>query len=57
MADLVVQSKVKEAIKGLDMRMSGDLPDALDAKVKELLAAAAERAKAHGKGTIKPFDL
>ena len=57
MADLVVQSKVKEAVKGLDMRMSGDLPDALDAKVKEMRASAAERAKQHGKGTIKPYDL
>ncbi len=57
MADLVVQSKVKEAVKGLDMRMSGELPDALDAKVKELLAAAAARAKANKKGTIQPHDL
>ena len=57
MADLVVQSKVKSYISSMDMRSSSDLADALDEKVKELLSAAANRAKEHGKSTIKPYDL
>lgn len=57
MADLVVQSKVKSYISSMDMRSSSDLADALDEKVKELLSAAATRAKEHGKSTIKPYDL
>jgi hypothetical protein len=57
MADLVVQSKVKAYVSSLDMRSSSGLADALDAKVKELLDAAASRAKEHGKSTIQPYDL
>lgn len=57
MADLVVQSKVKETIKGLDLRMDGNLAEALDAKVKEILQAAAKRAKDNGRGTLRPYDL
>ncbi len=57
MADLVVQSKVKDHIKGQGMRMSGDFIDALDVKVKELVADAARRAKGNDKKTVKPNDL
>ena len=38
MADsVVVQSKVKEAVKGLELRMDGNLPDALNDKVHAIL--------------------
>jgi len=58
MADsLVVQSKVKEAVKGLDLRMDSSLPDALNEKVAALLADAAKRAKENGRGTLRPYDL
>jgi histone H3/H4 len=57
MADLVVQSKVKEAVKALELRMDGNLADALDAKVKQLLKDAAARAKENGRGTLRPYDL
>ncbi len=57
MADLVVQSKVKDHIKGQGMRMSGDFIDALDVKVKELVVDAARRAKGNDKKTVKPNDL
>lgn len=58
MADsLVVQSKVKEAVKGLDLRMDSNLPDALNAKVAAMLAEAAKRAKENGRGTLRPYDL
>ncbi len=58
MADnVVVTSKVKEAVKGHELRMSGDVPDALNAKVQEILKAAAQRAKDNGRGTLRPYDL
>ncbi|MFP4148296.1 MAG: DUF1931 domain-containing protein [Nitriliruptoraceae bacterium] len=58
MADsLVVQSKVKEAVKGLELRMDSSLPDALNEKIAEMLAAAATRAKENGRGTLRPYDL
>jgi histone H3/H4 len=58
MADsLVVQSKIKEAIKGLELRMDSNLPDALNAKIAAILKDAANRAKQNGRGTLRPHDL
>ena len=58
MADsVVVTSKLKEAVKGLDLRMSGDVPDAVNDKVREMLRAAAARAKENGRSTLRPYDL
>ncbi len=54
---LVVQSKVKEAVKGLELRMDGSLPDALNDKVHEILKAAGARAKENGRSTLRPYDL
>lgn len=54
---LVVQSKLKEAVKGLDLRMDGTLPDAVNEKLQALLKEAAERAKENGRGTLRPYDL
>ncbi len=58
MADsVVVQSKVKEAVKGLELRMDGNLPDALNDKVHAILKDAAKRAKENGRSTLRPHDL
>lgn len=58
MADsLVVQSKVKEAVKGLELRMDSGLPDALNEKIASVLKEAAARAKENGRGTLRPYDL
>lgn len=58
MADsVVVTSKLKETIKGLDLRMDGNLPEAVDAKVREILKAGAKRAKENGRSTLRPYDL
>lgn len=57
MADLVVQSKIKDAIKNLELRMDGTLPAAIDAKVQEMLTQAAARAKENGRSTLRPHDL
>lgn len=55
--NLIVTSKVKEAVKGLDLRLSSDVPEALNAKVHELLKAAAGRAEANGRATLRASDL
>lgn len=58
MADsLIVQSKVKEAVKGLDLRMDSSLPDALNQKIQAMLQEAAKRAKENNRGTLRPYDL
>ena len=54
MADLVVQTAVKEALD--DMNVSADLYDALDEEVEELLEYAA-RAEANDRRTVQPRDL
>jgi hypothetical protein len=58
MADsLIVQSKIKEAVKGLELRMDSSLPDALNEKISAMLEDAAKRAKENGRGTLRPYDL
>jgi hypothetical protein len=54
---MVVTSKVKACAKSLKLKCAGDLPDALNNKVKEMLATAAERARANRRGTLRPQDL
>ncbi|MEK6924734.1 MAG: DUF1931 domain-containing protein [Nanoarchaeota archaeon] len=53
--DLVIKSKIKSAVP--DMSVAGEVPDALNKKVKELLDKAAERAKANGRRTLQARDL
>ncbi|WP_157041850.1 hypothetical protein [Nitriliruptor alkaliphilus] len=58
MADsLVVNSKLKEAVKGLDLRMDSSLGDAVNDKIAAMLKEAAERAKSNNRGTLRPYDL
>jgi hypothetical protein len=56
-ANLVVNSKVKEAVKAHGYRMAGDFGDALNAKVGELIQSAVARCEANGRGTVRPQDL
>jgi len=58
MADsLIVQSKVKEAVKAQGLRTDSSLPDALNDKIAAMIAEAAKRAKENGRGTLRPYDL
>lgn len=54
---LVVTSKVKGHIRGCKMICAGDLAAAVDAKVREMLNAAAKRATANKRSTVRPQDL
>jgi hypothetical protein len=55
--NVVVASKVKEAIRGQDVRMSAEFVDALNEHVNEVIARATERAKGNGRSTVRPGDL
>ncbi len=57
MDDLVVKSKVREYAKTKDIRLSGEVFDALTKKVAADLDAAIKRAKENGRKTVKSYDL
>lgn len=53
----VVVARIKEFFSSKEMQSSGDLAEAVSAKVEEMLAAAAERAESNGRKTVRPDDL
>jgi len=55
MVDLIVKSKIKEAVP--DLNVSGEVSAALNKKVLSLLAEASDRAKANGRRTLQARDL
>ena len=56
MADaVIVKAKIKEIAKGYNV--AGDFADALDAKVKEMIKAAVERAEGNNRRTVMAKDL
>jgi len=56
MADLII-SKSKTKASVTKCNVSGDFYDALDKKVREMIAAAEMRATANGRKTVRPHDL
>ena len=58
MVELVVKSKIREVLpKDSDLRLSVDLPEALNKKIEDLIKKAAERAKVNHRTTILPQDV
>jgi len=55
MTDLIVKSKIKDAVDGLNV--STEVFEALNEKVNDLLKTAGERAKANGRRTLQARDL
>jgi len=55
--NVVVGSKVKEAVKGHGVRCAGDLIPALNEKVLGMLSDAVARCEANRRGTVRPQDL
>lgn len=53
----IVISKVKEHFSSKGMQSSGDLAEAVSAKVEEMLEAAGKRAESNGRKTVRPDDL
>ena len=54
---LVVGSKTRAFIKSKKCLTSGELLEALNAKVADILDAATKRAKKNGRSTVRPNDL
>jgi len=52
---IIVASNIKQAVP--DLQVSGDLPDALNKAVLDLLKKASERAKANSRRTLLARDL
>jgi histone H3/H4 len=55
MTDLIIKSRIKEAVSGLNV--ASEVADALDKKVANILKEAAERARANGRRTLQARDL
>lgn len=55
MTDIIIKSKIKAAVP--DLSVAGDVPDALNKKVLEILDQAANRAKLNGRRTLQAKDL
>ncbi len=54
---MLVQSKVKDFVKGHEMQSAGDLVEALNEQVAVFLERAVARAKANDRKTLRPGDL
>ena len=54
---VVVTSRIKEIIRGMNLRSDGTLPEVVNNKIVDLLKAAGGRAKANKRGTVRPHDL
>jgi histone H3/H4 len=54
---MVVTSRVKDVIKSKKLRSDGQLIEAVNAKLAEMLEAAAARTKANGRSTVRGHDL
>ena len=57
MANLIIKSNIREAVKDKMPNVSAEVAEALNAKVQELLDKAAERALANGRRTLHARDL
>lgn len=55
--NLVVQSKVRDAVKKANLRLASDSVDALSKLVEDSIKKAAERCKANNRQTIRPSDF
>lgn len=54
---LVVASAAKDVIKKAEMNCGGDLCDALDKKIEQLINDAVARAKSNDRKTVRSGDL
>lgn len=54
---LLVQSKLKEYVRGKGLNVASDLAEAVNAEVYKLLDAAARRAEANGRKTARAGDV
>mgnify|MGYP001241781736 CR=1 FL=1 len=55
MVDLIVKSKIKEAVP--ELQVAAEVSEALNKKVEQILKEASERAKANGRRTLQARDI
>jgi histone H3/H4 len=55
MVELIVKSKIKSAVP--EMNVAGEVAEALNKKVEEILKEGVERARANGRRTLQARDL
>lgn len=55
MVELIIKSKIKSAVP--DMSVAGEVAQALNKKVQDILDEAVKRAKANGRRTLQARDL
>jgi len=55
MVDIIIKSKIKEAVP--ELNVAGEVAEALNRKVENLLKEASERAKQNGRRTLQARDL
>jgi len=53
--DIIIKSKIKSAVP--ELSVAGEVPDALNKKVLQMLKDASDRAKANGRRTLQARDL
>jgi len=53
--NLIIKSKIKSAVP--DLNVAGEVAEALNKKILELLEQAAKRAKLNGRRTLQARDL
>lgn len=54
---LVVGTKVKDVVRAAGLQSSGELIEAVSARVHDILAAAIARASENGRKTVRAHDL
>jgi len=57
MVNLIIKSNIREAVKEKVPNVAGEVAEALNARVIELLNKAADRALANGRRTLHARDL
>lgn len=57
MANLIIKSNIRDAVKDKIPNIAGEVAEALNLKVIEILNKAAERAIANGRRTLHARDL
>ena len=57
MANLIIKSNIRAAVKEKIANVAGEVEEALNKKVQEILDNACERAKANGRRTLHARDL
>ncbi len=57
MTNLIIKSNIRAAVKEKIANVAGEVEEALNKKVQEILDKACERAKANGRRTLHARDL